>query len=133
MSEKFPIAALDEAIYFGDGYLPRKQLKHIVERRKIAGKSSDYLKFLFGCVLATVTNCDFESPNRNSRHKGSILRVKTFGAGQKSTVVVMDKKEPNGLRKILTAFDKSPQGIRSLKKKLQESTSGETPRPGNPG
>jgi hypothetical protein len=59
------------------------------------------------------------------------MRVKAFGSGGKGVVVVLDKKEATGLQKIITTFERSLQGVKALKKKLQKSTPGETPRPAN--
>jgi hypothetical protein len=44
MADRAPISDLETAVYLGSAYLNRKQVKHIIERRKESGKSIEELK-----------------------------------------------------------------------------------------
>jgi len=120
------ISELEKRVAMGDGYLDRKQVKHVIEQRKEEGKTIEELKFLFDEVVRTMGRYDFETPNTNPRYPGSVMRIALLGEYGDGTVVVMDEKRGN-VRKIITAFRRDAPGIKALKKKLQKSTPGETP------
>ena len=119
----------EKTIYWHDGRITRRHAKHMIEQRKEERKSPKEIKELLMLSLEAIVNPDFEVPNTNERHPGSIMRVKIFEQGGDGVVVVMDKEVEN-YRDVITVFSRDPKGIRALKKKKpQESASGETPRP----
>ena len=128
MDKGVPILKPKTVLRFCDVRLTRKQTKHIIEQRKEEGKSAGKIKEILTRLPEVVAHYDFEIPNSNQRHPGSIMRIKIFGQAGDGLVVVLDKKIEN-YRDIITAFIRDPQGMNRLKKKLQESASGETPRP----
>ncbi len=116
-----------KAFLFCDARITRKQIKHIVEQRKSDGKSPGEIKTLFCHMLGAIEDFDFELPNRNPRHIGSIMRIKIFRQGD-GVIIVMGKMK-GGLHDLLTVFIRNSKGIKTLVKKgLQKSASGETPR-----
>ncbi len=108
---------------FGDAWFPQERILHVIKRRKEDGRTVEEVKQLFDQIPNAVVNFDFEIPNKNQKdYSGSVMRVR-------ADVVVVVNKKIGPAREIITAFSRSPRGIKSLKKKkLQESASGETPR-----
>lgn len=127
MEKGAPILRPNEELRFGDARITRKEAKHIIEQRKDEGKSPASIKKLFAYIPEAVMDPDLELPNPNPRHKRSTLRIKILAKGEGIIAVV--SKEKDGCKDIITAFTRDPRGIKRLNQKLQESASGETPRP----
>src|SRR5581483_9977148 len=90
-----PIAEPEQGIRIGDGFLTRKQVKHIVEQRKAEGKSLAEIKDLIDHIPATILECDFELSNRNLKYIGSIMRCKVFKLSfqSKTNVFITEKAQ----------------------------------------
>lgn len=124
------IARPDEIILqCGDGYMTRRQLKHIVEQRKAELLSPEEIKRLLDLAQQVITGFDFETYNKNPRYSGSIMRIKVFKNQERSIAVVMDQKTQGG-RAVITAYTyKLVYAYFRLLEKLNASTAGKTPTP----
>lgn len=121
-----PISCPDAALSIGDCTFTRRQIKHIIEQRKAEHKSLDEVKKILDMIPEAILDCDFEIPNWNQTHKGSIVRAKTF-QGDRGIIVVLNE-ELYGSRGVITAHLCSPKHISLIKKKwLHASAAGKTP------
>ena len=128
MEKGVAIFDFQASFHIYDGRLSRRQIKHIIEQRKSEGKPKIEIKNLFYDIPETIMHADFEMPNTNLRYPGSIMRLKAFNTSRDGVIVILDKKT-NQARDIITAFSRSSERISTMKKKLDASAAGETPRP----
>lgn len=122
------ISNTEKTVLMGDSSINRKQVKHIIKQRKADGRSLEEIKIVFEGLLGAVGDYNFEIQNTNQDHPGSVMRIRFFKERKGGIVVVMDRKIGNR-REIITAFERNVSAIERLRKKLQESTPGETPHP----
>ena len=114
---------------FDEICITRKQIKHIIERRKTDGKSPHEIKQILDYLLNTVFEFDFETTNSTKKYPGSVCRIKVFKGWNRGMVLVVDGLK-SGQRGLITAY---PQRLLHcytlLLKKLRTSTAGKTPHP----
>ena len=104
------------ALYFGDGRLTRRHIKHIVEQRTAEHKSADEIKHLLDLVPETIMHYQLGVENKNQKYPGSIVRARLIENSIDWIVVVMDA-EVQKVRDVITAFKSGPGYIRALQNK----------------
>ncbi len=104
----------NESFTFGDGKITRKQMKHIIEQRKLEGKTPEEIKIIFSKIPEVIENPLLEYPNTSSNYPGSIVRIQKFDDLGGGVAVILDKGE---IKDVITAFTKRESEVNRLKNK----------------